>query len=191
MSDLKNDLENCGIEFEEGAINFGDESKGLADFMEVDVSEVKADAGGFSLTPAGHYKFSVDAIKVGTTTRRMRDTNEEFKCPNISLQFKIEEVISVADQSIDEASLIGRKHSEFVAVDTTNGEYFSKAVGKLKAMAEGMGGDVAGLKSPTDILKAMAGKSFTAKIKKGSYKNKDGERVETADLDIRSMKPAE
>lgn len=191
MSEIKNELENCGIEFEDGAINFGDESKGLADFMEVDISEIKANAGGFSLTPAGNYVFSVESIKIGTTTRRMKDTNEEFKCPNVSLIFKIEEVMSVADQSIDEGSLIGTKHSEFVAIDTTNADYFSKAVGKLKAMAEGMGADVDGLKSPTDILKAMAGKRFSAKIRKGSYKNKDGEKVDTADLDIRSMKPAD
>lgn len=186
-------MTNENIEIvEDDAINFGDQSMGLADFCNVDVSEIEANEG-YDILPAGAYVMHTDSIKVNTVTRRNRDTNEEFKVPNVSMMFVIDEVVATVNYDGDEGKLIGRKHSEFVALPTFDAEQFAKAVGRLKAMASRIAGREKDYKyaSIPAILEDIAGKSFNVKIKHGSYTNKDGEKVKTEDFDLKSIKPAE
>lgn len=184
-------MTNDIIEIEENSgINFGDQSMGLADFMGVDVSEIEANEGGYELLPQGVYVMRCKAIKVGSTTRRAKDTNEEFKVPNVSMQFEVEEVVTVGNYDGDESKLIGRKHTEFVALPTFDGEQFSKAVGKLKAMAQKIADRDKGYAYPNvpAILEDIADKPFSVRIKHGKYTNRNGEEVATEDFDLRSIK---
>lgn len=185
------DLESKGIAVEASeGINFGDQSMGLADFMGVDVSEIEANEGGFEMLPQGVYVFHTDSIKVNSITRRAKDTNEEYKVPNISMKFIVDEVVALGNYDGDESKLIGRQHTEFVALPTFDGEQFSKAVGKLKAMAQKMAGREKDYTYPNvpAILEDIAEKSFSARIKHGKYTNRNGEEVATEDLDLRSIK---
>lgn len=189
-----NDLESKGIAIEADAgINFGEQSLGLADFMGVDVSDIEANEGGFELLPQGVYVFHTDSIKVSSTTRRSKDTNEEYKVPNVSMKFIVDEVVTLGNYDGDESKLIGRQHTEFVALPTFDGEQFSKAVGKLKAMAQKMAGREKDYQYPsvTAILADIAGKGFSARIKHGKYTNRSGDEVQTEDLDVRSIKAGE
>lgn len=174
----------------EAGINFGDNQMGLADFMGVDVSSIEANEGSYEMLPQGAYIFRTDSIKINSTTRRAKDTNEEYKVPNIAMQFVVEEVVTVGNYEGDESKLVGRKHTEFVALPTFDGEQFTRAVGKLKAMAQKMAGrekDYAYANVPA-ILADIANKSFSARIKYGKYTNRQGEEVVTEDLDTRSIK---
>ena len=175
---------------ENSGINFGDQNMGLADFMGVDVSAIEANEGGFELLPQGVYIMKCTSIKVGSTTRRAKDTNEEFKVPNVAMQFEVEEVVTVGNYEGDESKLVGRKHSEFVALPTFDGEQFSKAVGKLKAMAQKICGrdkSYAYANVPA-ILEDIAANSFSVKIKHGKYTNRNGEEVATEDFDLKTIK---
>ena len=160
------------------------------DELNVCLSEIEANDGGFELLPQGVYIMKCTSIKVGSTTRRAKDTNEEFKVPNVAMQFEVEEVVTVGNYDGDESKLVGRKHSEFVALPTFDGEQFSKAVGKLKAMAQKICGrdkSYAYANVPA-ILEDIAANSFSVKIKHGKYTNRNGEEVATEDFDLKTIK---
>ena len=184
-------MTNDIIDIEENSgINFGDQNMGLADFMGVDVSAIEANEAGYDMLPHGVYFMKCTSIKVGSTTRRAKDTNEEFKVPNVAMQFEVEEVVTVGNYEGDESKLVGRKHSEFVALPTFDGEQFSKAVGKLKAMAQKICGrdKTYAYANVPAILEDIASCSFSVKIKHGKYTNRNGEEVATEDFDLKSIK---
>ena len=55
-------LANNGINIEDGLVNAGDNSVGLADFLDIDTSEIDANEGGFENLPQGIYQFTTDDI---------------------------------------------------------------------------------------------------------------------------------
>lgn len=173
----------------EANINAGEGSMGLADFCNIDVSEIEANEG-MEMLPAGTYHFVTKAIKVSAVTRRAKETNEEFQVPNVSMQFEIDEVINTVNYEGDEASLIGRKHNEFVALPTFDNEQFTRSVGRLKAFGNRINDHDKNhvYASVQAILADIADKGFTAKIKHGSYTNRQGEKVTTVDIDLKSIK---
>jgi hypothetical protein len=181
---------NDGIELDESNVNFGDSAMGLADFCNVDVGEIEANEGGFEVLPQGVYEWKCDSIKIGSTTRRNKDTNEEFKVPNIAIQFIIENVVSTNGYDGDESKLIERKHTEFFALPTFDGEQFSKAVGRLKAMAMKMAGRDKDWKyaSVQAILNDMINTRFSAKIKHRKYNDRDGNEKIQDEIDSRTIK---
>ena len=188
---MTNEIENFEID-ESATFNFGENAVGLASFMDIDTSSVEANDGGFSLLPAGVYQMKNTGIQVTTVTRRNKDTGEEFQVPQVRLAFEVEEVITVNGDVDDEAKLVGRKHSEFIAIPTFDAEQATKSIGRLKSMAYRMAGEDKDKSYPNvkAILADMADKSFTVKIKHGSYTNKDGDKVITEDFDIKSIKAA-
>lgn len=183
---------NDGIELEDSQVNFGDQGLGLADFCGVDVTDIEANEGGFEILPLGVYDWQVSNIKISSTTRRSKDTGEEFKVPNIAIQFTIENVISTQGYDGDEAKLVERKHTEFFSLPTYDGEMFSKAVGRLKAMALKIADRDKEWKysSVQDILNDMIGKQFTAKIKHRKYNDRNGNEVTQDEIDIKTIKVA-
>lgn len=193
MTEENVNSEESLLTIEDSVVNCGDQNMGLADFLDVDVSEIDANEG-FEILPQGIYKFSTSAIKVNTTTRKDMTTGEEFKVPNIALCFVVDEVVDVKNFDGDIMSLVNRRHSEFISLPTFDNERMIKAVGRLKALVYAITGltkeDDPLAKIP-DALRLIANKSFTAKIKHGSYEKKSGETVTTADLDLKSIKPAE
>lgn len=177
---------------ESATFNFGDQAVGLASFMDIDTTNVEANEGGFKILPQGVYEFRTDAVQVTTVARRNKDTGEEFQVPQVRLSFNIESVVTTSGDDVDEASLIGRKHTEFIAIPTFDQEQATKAIGRLKAFAIKMSGSDKDKSYPTvkDILADIVDKPFTAKIKHGSYTNKDGDKVVTEDFDVKSIKAA-
>lgn len=187
MTDLNDNVELD----EKEQINFGDSGMGLADFCNVDVSDIEANEGGFEILPQGVYKWHVDSVKVGTVTRRNKDTNEEFRVPNIAVMFQIDEVISTNNFDGDEGSLINRKHTEFFSLPTFDGEQFTKAVGRLKAYALRINDRDKDYKyaSVQQIVNDLAsGVAFSAKIRYRKYNNKNGDEVTQDEIDIKTIK---
>lgn len=193
MTEVVNNEENVlDIEMND-VVSSGEGSMGLADFLSVDVSQVEA-SEGFEVLPAGIYRLTNTAIKINSATRKDKATGEEYKVPNVALQFEVDEVVSVQKYDGDLSSLVGRKHSEFISLPTFDSERFIKAVGRLKAIVYGITGltrEDDPLSSIPEALKKIAKKSFTAKIKNGKYTNSNGEEVVTADIDTKSIKPVE
>ena len=189
MTDIKL---NDGIELEDSQVNFGDQGLGLADFCNVDVTDIEANEGGFEILPVGIYDWVVSGIKIGSTTRRSKETNEEFKVPNIAIQFTIENVVSTQGYDGDEAKLVERKHTEFFSLPTFDGEQFTKAVGRLKAMALKVADRDKDWKyaNVQDILNDMISKQFTAKIKHRKYNDRNGNEVTQDEIDTKTIKVA-
>lgn len=182
---------NDNVELVDEEINFGEDAVGLADFCNVDVSEIEANEGGFEILPVGIYKFHIDSIRVSSVTRRAKDTNEEFKIPNIAVMFVVDEVVSTTNYDGDEGSLVNRKHTEFFSLPTYDSEQFTKAVARLKAMALRICDRDKDWKysSVQDIINDLsAGNQFSAKIKHRKYTNKSGEEVAQDDIDIKTIK---
>lgn len=185
-------LADNGINLEDGLINAGDNSVGLADFLDIDTSEIEANEGGFENLPQGIYQFTTDSIGVNTVKRTDKNTGEEYNIPNVTIKFKVDNVINVSGYDGDEAKLIGRTQTEFYALPTYDNEMFAKATGSLFAMAQKLGGKDKGYHyaSVKLALADIANKSFTAKIKHRTYTNKSGEEVTVANIDGRSIKLA-
>ena len=193
-----NDLENLGISIESDSVmDYGENGLGLADFMEVDVSDIEENEGGFSLLPRGTYKFIADEIKVSVVNRKNPETNEDVKIPNVSIKCKVEEVVNVMPDEdgvvAEEDKLIGRLYFHNVSLPSYDGEKYYKAMGRLRALAAHISPD-APRGTFQEVLKAIAGKSFTGKINHRKYATKDdaeGEKSGRAeDLDIKSVKAA-
>lgn len=191
------DLENLGIEVNEEVINYGEGNLGLADFMEVDVSDIEANDGGFSLLPAGVYKFSCEAINVTSVNRKLKDTNEEVKIPQVSFKCKVEEVVDLAPaedgSEIDPEKLIGRYYFHNVALPSYDAESYTRAMGRVKSLAQHIAPEES-CATFKQMLAAIANKSFTGKIRHRKYATKDdadGEKSGRAeDLDLKTVKPA-
>ena len=185
-------LANNGINLEDGLVNAGDSSVGLADFLDIDTSEIDANEGGFENLPQGIYQFTTSDINIAPTKRTIKDTGEEVTIPNITVKFKVDNVINTIGYDGDEAKLIGRTQTEFYSLPTYDNEMFAKAVGSLYAIAQKLGGKDKGYHYANVKLAVtdMANKTFTAKIKHRKYTNRNGEEVAVANIDSRSIQLA-
>lgn len=191
-------LEDLGIEINtDEVMNYGEQNLGLADFMEVDVSDIEANEGGFDILPVGVYKFSVEKISVSTVNRKSKETGEDLKIPQISVSCNVDEVIELLPQEdgreIDESKVVGRKHFHNVTLPSYDGEAYVKAFGRLKAFAQKLSPE-ANLSSVKSVLEAIAGKEFVAKIAHRKYQTKDdadGEKSgRSAEINLKSIKVA-
>lgn len=194
---MSNVFEDLGIEVEESVMNYGENSIGLADFMDVDVSDIEANDGGFDLLPTGVYKFAVDSMKVSTINRKLKETNEDVKIPSLSIKCKVEEIVDMLPDEngnlADVSKVIGRYFFHNISLPSYDGEKYARAVGQVKSLAQKLAPE-AQLSDFKSMLQAIAGKEFTAKISHRKYKTKDdaeGEKSGVAEnLELKSVRLA-
>ena len=179
---------NDSLEIEDGVINGSDQSYGLVDFLGIDTSEVEANEGGFT-TPSGLYKGVVEKVSVKPVERTL-DNGDKVSVPNVTLYFKVDEVISAKDEAAAER-MIGKTKCKFYTLPIKNMEKLTAVLGRLKAIAKRCNNSEDNLVDLKAILEAIVNKPISFKIAERSYKNRNDETVVTSNVDIKTIKPAD
>lgn len=118
---------------EDFSMMIGDNQLSLADIAGLDMSNVEAVR--YQRTPAGCYIFSIAEAKLGTYGE-----GDNAKAAAM-FELKIENVISLSDDSIDQAAWVGKVHKETFFLRK---EHFMDDLGRVVAFLQDIGLQTAG-----------------------------------------------
>lgn len=142
----------------DGFFSHDGENIGMADFADVDVSDISSN--GFEPLPDGVYKLTPE-VELKPVERTDKETKEKYQVPQVVITSNIDEVIS---GNADPEKTVGKKHIEYFTLNVRSQQAYEISVGQLKNYAAKLGADEKSLTNIKAILNAINGVTHTARI---------------------------